>query len=116
MYPKQAPKQPEEEKKEPVNTQPQLEKGSVPYYLGKTVEIGFAIPLVIYKKVLEKPTTKLLSIGDSVLSLTDHVPLVGGLCKRTRKGAANIVKGQFSKYLDKSEKIEEEKQPKEKSE
>lgn len=116
LYPKQESKQPKEEKKEPIIAQPQLEKGSVPYYIGKTVEIGFAIPLVIYKKLLEKPTTKLLSIGDSVLSLTDYVPIVGGLCKRTRKGAANIVRGQFSKYLDKTEKVEEEKEPKEKSE
>ena len=86
-----------------VQEENKLQKGTIPYYLGTSLEIVFAIPLVVYKKIFQKPANKLIGVGDSVLGMTDRIPIVGGLCKRTRSGAAKIIKGQFSKYLDRNE-------------
>lgn len=80
------------------------EQKSIAGYLNVIVQVGLAVPLVIYKKVLERPTVFALGVGEKVLSLTDRIPICGCLCKRTRSGAANIVRRQFSKLLDKTKK------------
>lgn len=87
----------EEEKKEMVGN---LERGSVPYYTNKIIELGFAVPLLVYKGLLEKPTGKVLNLASSALTLTDYIPIVGGLWKRTRSGTARVLRDQMGKILD----------------
>ena len=78
LYP-EAVKDEETEDQKASNEEVKLEQGTIPYYIGKTFEVAFAIPLVVYKSCLERPTVKILKLGDSVISLTDHIPLIGGL-------------------------------------
>lgn len=75
LYPEEAKKP--KDKAEP-EVQNNLEQGSIPYYLRQTLEIGFAIPLVMYKMLLEKPATKVLQLGSSVVTIPDYLPIVGG--------------------------------------
>ena len=95
----------EEEKKEAeeIRNKQNLGNQSIPDYISKTVETGFSIPLLVYKRVLEGPTSKLLNLGGSILTIPDYLPIVGGLWKKTRSGTANILRKQFSKYYDKNE-------------
>jgi len=79
LYPEEEEKEERKERKTPVPENTRLEKGSIPYYLGKVLELGFAIPLVMYKGLLQKPTESLLGIGAKVISIPDHLPIVGGL-------------------------------------
>lgn len=90
----------EEEKKE-TN---ELEQGSIPFYLNKTLELGFALPLLVYKGLLEKPTSKVLNFGASLITLPDCLPVVGGLWKKTRSGTARVLRTQFARILDRKSK------------
>lgn len=107
LYPEEG-KEERKQPKAPRVENTQLEKGSVPYYLGKVLELGFAIPLVMYKGLLQKPTESLLGVGCKIISIPDHLPIVGGLWKRTRSGAAGILRSQFAKVLDRAEAQQEE--------
>lgn len=49
-------------------------KGTVPYYFRKSLELGFAIPLVFYKFLIEKPATKVINLGCKISTIPDYLP------------------------------------------
>jgi hypothetical protein len=58
---------------------------------------------VFYKYTIEKPATIVLSLGSKIISIPDHLPIIGGCCRKTRSGTANIVRKQFGKLLDRQQ-------------